>query len=183
MSRLTKSIKADIISVVEARCITDKENALKERITDFCKHVFWQQIDKQTYQTWKTLPKGLSHGYCIGRIFVKDETLGRLESSYVEEYHPLNMNSYIYYKDLNEEQRAEFKVLIRELDDHDAYVKQVMDSLHSVLSSVTTIKKLREVWVNGADIIDKALGMSQQSPTVYMPMLAVSQLDALVPLP
>ena len=32
-------------------------------------------------------------------------------------------------------------------------------------------------------VIDKALGQSQQSPTVYMPMVAIQTLDALVPLP
>lgn len=37
--------------------------------------------------------------------------------------------------------------------------------------------------VNGSEIIDKALGQSQQSPTVHMPMVAIQTLDALVPLP
>ena len=32
-------------------------------------------------------------------------------------------------------------------------------------------------------INDKALGQSQQSPTVHMPMVAIQTLDALVPLP
>ena len=32
-------------------------------------------------------------------------------------------------------------------------------------------------------VSDKALGQSQQSPTVFMPMVAIQTLDALVPLP
>lgn len=62
-------------------------------------------------------------------------------------------------------------------------VAEVMTNLDVTLNSCTTVKKLREVWVNGAAIIDKALGQSQQSPTVHMPMVAIQTLDALVPLP
>ena len=65
----------------------------------------------------------------------------------------------------------------------EAYVAEVMTNLDGILNSCTTVKKLREVWANGAEIIDKALGQSQQSPTVHMPMVAIQTLDALVPLP
>ena len=58
-----------------------------------------------------------------------------------------------------------------------------MTNLDVTLNSCSTVKKLRELWVNGAEIIDKALGQSQQSPTVHMPMVAIQTLDALVPLP
>ena len=61
--------------------------------------------------------------------------------------------------------------------------EQTASYISRILTAFTTVKKLREVWVNGAEIIDKALGQSQQSPTVHMPMVAIQTLDTLVPLP
>ena len=87
------------------------------------------------------------------------------------------------YQSLPPHIQQEFKELIKEITAHDAYVAEVMTNLDVTLNSCTTVKKLREVWVNGSEIIDKALGQSQQSPTVHMPMVAIQTLDALVPLP
>ena len=87
------------------------------------------------------------------------------------------------YAELPKHLQQEFKELIQEANEYDAYVAEVMTNLDVTLNSCTTIKKLRELWVNGSEIIDKALGQSQQSPTVFMPMVAIQTLDALVPLP
>lgn len=115
---------------------------------------------------------------------VSDKSLGCLSVSFDKEIQqPHTMNRWMTYATLPKQLQQEFKELIKESNDHDAYVKEVMTNLDVTLNSCTTVKKLRELWVNGAEIIDKALGQSQQSPTVHMPMVAIQTLDALVPLP
>lgn len=115
---------------------------------------------------------------------VSDRALGEVSTLFKKETpHPHNMNRWMSYESLPKHLQHEFKGLMKELDAHNAYVAEVMTNLDVTLNSCTTVKKLRELWVNGAEIIDKALGQSQQSPTVHMPMVAIQTLDALVPLP
>ena len=115
---------------------------------------------------------------------VNDRALGRIEASFDKGIkHPRHMGTWMTYEKRPKHLQQEFKELIKEVDAHEAYVAEVMTNLDVTLNSCTTVKKLRELWVNGAEIIDKALGQSQQSPTVHMPMVAIQTLDALVPLP
>ena len=186
MTRLTNAIKTDIKGLIRDKAIKPKELVLEAKKRDFLLKVFWGQISKYDYQAWKMLPESVYTA--VTRITYKlqleDKSLGRITAYYTESIaYPINVNTWISYETLPKNLQQEFKELIKEIDAHDAYVSEVMTNLDVTLNSCTTVKKLRELWVNGAEIIDKALGQSQQSPTVFMPMVAIQTLDALVPLP
>ena len=186
MTRLTKAIKTDIKDLIRDKAINPKELALEAKKRDFLLKVFWGQISKHEYQAWKMLPKFMYENvtYTTYSLRLEDTSLGRLMASYTKTIpYPRNMHTYMSYEKLPKHLQQEFKELIKEVDAHDAYVAEVMTNLDVTLNSCTSVKKLRELWVNGAEIIDKALGQSQQSPTVFMPMVAIQTLDALVPLP
>ena len=186
MTRLTKAIKTDIKYLIRDKAINPKEEALEAKKREFLLKVFWGQISKHEYQAWKMLPEGMykTVTYTTYTVRVEDKSLGRLTASYKQAIpHPRNMDTWLTYEKLPKNLQQEFKELIKEVDAHDAYVAEVMTNLDVTLNSCSTVKKLRELWVNGAAIIDKALGQSQQSPTVHMPMVAIQTLDALVPLP
>ena len=186
MTRLTKTIKTDIKSVIREKAIKPKELALEAKKRDFLLKAFWGQISKYDYQVWKTLPSDMYKTVTTTsyHLNVSDTALGRLRASFDKGiYHPHSTPSWMSYESLPKHLQQEFKELIKETKAHDAYVAEVMTNLDVTLNSCTTVKKLRELWVNGAEIIDKALGQSQQSPTVHMPMVAIQTLDALVPLP
>ena len=186
MTRLTKAIKTDIKYLIRDKAINPKEEALEAKKREFLLKVFWGQISKLEYQAWKMLPKGMYENMTntAYNLQVNDKSLGRISASYKQSIpHPRNMNTWMTYEKLPKSLQVEFKELIKEVDAHDAYVAEVMTNLDVTLNSCSTVKKLRELWVNGAAIIDKALGQSQQSPTVHMPMVAIQTLDALVPLP
>ena len=186
MTRLTKTIKTDIKGIIRDKAIKPKELALEAKKRDFLLKAFWGQISKYNYQAWKTLPSGMYKMVTTTsyRLNVTDTALGHLRASFDKEiYHPHSMHRWMSYESLPKHLRQEFKELIKEVNDHEAYVAELMTNLDVTLNSCTTVKKLRELWVNGAEIIDKALGQSQQSPTVHMPMVAIQTLDALVPLP
>lgn len=186
MTRLTNTIKTDIKDLIRDKAINPKELALEAKKRDFLLKAFWGQISKYEYQAWKMLPNAIykdatSITYSLQ---VRDKALGSLSTSYNKIIpYPRNMHTWLLYEKLPKNLQQEFKELIKEVDAHNAYVNEVMTNLDVTLNSCTTVKKLREVWVNGAAIIDKALGQSQQSPTVHMPMVAIQTLDALVPLP
>ena len=186
MTRLTKTIKTDIKSVIRDKAIKPKELILEAKKREFLLKAFWGQISKIEYQSWKMLP-GAIYKEITGTTYslqVRDDVLGRISASFNNEItYPRCMYSWMSYESLSNHLKQEFKELIKEAKVHDAYVAEVMTNLDVTLNSCTTVKKLREVWVNGAEIIDKALGQSQQSPTVHMPMVAIQTLDALVPLP
>ena len=186
MTRLTKTIKTDIKGLIRDKAIKPKELALEAKKRDFLLKAFWRQISKMQYQAWKMLPEVLykSITRTTHRLHVRDRALGRIETPFNEGIaYPGNMGTWMTYEVLPPHLQQEFKELIKEIDAYNAYVSEVMTNLDVTLNSCTTIKKLREVWVNGAAIIDKALGQSQQSPTVHMPMVVIQTLDALVPLP
>lgn len=186
MTRLTTAIKTDIKYLIRDKAINPKEEALEAKKREFLLKVFWGQISKHEYQAWKMLPKDMYENMTntAYNLQVNDKSLGRISASYKESIpHPRNMNSWMTYEKLPKKLQQEFKELIKEVDAHNAYVAEVMTNLDVTLNSCSTVKKLRELWVNGAAIIDKALGQSQQSPTVHMPMVAIQTLDALVPLP
>ena len=186
MTRLTKTIKTDIKGIIRDKAIKPKELALEAKKREFLLKAFWGQLSKYNYQTWKMLPEALRKA-STGTTYdlrVSDNALGRIASSFNNAIaYPRWINSWMTYQSLPPHIQQEFKELIKEIKAHDAYVAEVMTNLDVTLNSCTTVKKLREVWVNGAAIIDKALGQSQQSPTVHMPMVAIQTLDALVPLP
>lgn len=186
MTRLTKTIKTDIKSLIRDKAINPRELALEAKKRDFLLKAFWGQISKYDYQAWKSLPSGM-YKTVTGttcHLQVSDKALGNVSTYFKKEIpHPHTMNRWMSYELLPKHLQHEFKELMKELDAHNAYVAEVMTNLDVTLDSCTTVKKLRELWVNGAAIIDKALGQSQQSPTVHMPMVAIQTLDALVPLP
>ena len=186
MTRLTKTIKTGIKSLIRDKAINPKELALEAKKREFLLKAFWSQLSKHEYQAWKMLPKAIyeSATSITYSLQVGDSALGSLATSYNKIIpYPRNMNTWLTYEKLPKNLQQEFKELIKEVDAHDAYVAEVMTNLDVTLNSCSTVKKLRELWVNGAAIIDKALGQSQQSPTVFMPMVAIQTLDALVPLP
>ena len=186
MTRLTKTIKTDIKYLIRDKAINPKEEALEAKKREFLLKAFWGQCSKLEYQAWKMLPKSMYDNvtHIAYNIQINDKSLGRLTAYYKQSIpHPRTMDTWMTYETLPKHLQQEFKELIKEVDAHDAYVAEVMTNLDVTLNSCTTIKKLRELWVNGAAIIDKALGQSQQSPTVHMPMVAIQTLDALVPLP
>lgn len=186
MTRLTKAIKTDIKGLIHDKAIKPRDLVLEAKKRDFLLKAFWGQISKYDYQAWKTLPSGMykTVTYTTYHLQVSDKALGQINVSLNKELpHPNKMNRWMTYDSLPENLKQEFKELMKEVDAHDAYVAEVMTNLDVTLNSCTTVKKLRELWVNGAAIIDKALGQSQQSPTVHMPMVAIQTLDALVPLP
>lgn len=186
MTRLTKTIKTDIKGIIRDKAIKPKELALEAKKREFLLKAFWGQISEYNYQAWKTLPGYLYKTATTTsyNLNVSDTALGHLRASFDKEiYHPHSMSSWMSYEHLPKHLQQEFKELIKEVKDHEAYVSEVMTNLDVTLDSCTTVKKLRELWVNGSEIIDKALGQSQQSPTVHMPMAAIQTLDALVPLP
>ena len=186
MTHLTKTIKTDIKSLIRDKAINPKELVLEAKKRDLLIKVFWAQISKTDYQAWKMLPKAMYDmvTYTTYDLRVSDRALGKLTATFNNPIpYPRNMHTWMSYETLPKKLQHEFKELMKEHDAHDAYVAEVMTNLDVTLNSCTTVKKLRELWVNGAAIIDKALGQSQQSPTVHMPMVAIQTLDALVPLP
>ena len=186
MTRLTKTIKTDIKGIIRDKAIKPKELALEAKKRDFLLKAFWGQISKIEYQSWKMLPDAVCRAVTCTTysLQISDSALGRIDTSFDNTItYPRNMCSWMTYQTLPPYLQQEFKELIKEVKAHEAYVAEVMTNLDVTLDSCTTVKKLREVWVNGAAIIDKALGQSQQSPTVHMPMVAIQTLDALVPLP
>lgn len=186
MTRLTKTIKTDIKGIIRDKAIKPKELALEAKKREFLLKAFWGQISKYDYQAWKTLPSIMYKIVTITsyNLQVTDKALGRVRASFDKGiHHHHGMVSWMSYESLPKHLQQEFKELIKEINAHDAYVAEVMTNLDVTLDSCTTVKKLRELWVNGSEIIDKALGQSQQSPTVHMPMVAIQTLDALVPLP
>lgn len=186
MTRLTKAIKTDIKHLIRDKAINPKEEALETKKREFLLKAFWGQISKYDYQAWKMLPKCIYDNVTCTTydLQMHDKTLGRIRTPYGKSIpHPRSINSWMSYENMPKHIQQEFKELIKEVDAHDAYVAEVMTNLDVTLNSCSTVKKLRELWVNGAAIIDKALGQSQQSPTVHMPMVAIQTLDALVPLP
>ena len=186
MTRLTKTIKTDIKSVIRDKAIKPKELALEAKKREFLLKAFWGQISKYDYQAWKSLPSGMYKEFTQTTYYLAahDKALGEINADFDKKItHPQSMNRWMIYADLPKQLQQEFKELIQEAKDHEAYVAEVMTNLDITLNSCTTVKKLRELWVNGSEIIDKALGQSQQSPTVHMPMVAIQTLDALVPLP
>lgn len=186
MTRLTKAIKTDIKDLIRDKAINPKELALEAKKRDCLLKVFWGQISKHEYQAWKMLPEAIYKEITCTTysLQVRDNALGRITASFDKGItYPRIMGTWMTYQTLPLHLQQEFKELIKEVNAHDAYVAEVMTNLDVTLNSCSTVKKLREVWVNGAAIIDKALGQSQQSPTVHMPMVAIQTLDALVPLP
>lgn len=186
MTRLTKTIKTDIKSIIRDKAINPKELALEAKKRDFLRKTLWTQISKFEYQAWKMLPKVMYDTMTCTTysLQVRDNALGRISATFDKGIaYPRNIGTWMSYTDLPKQLQQEFKELIKEVDAHAAYVAEVMTNLDVTLNSCTTVKKLRELWVNGSEIIDKALGQSQQSPTVHMPMVAIQTLDALVPLP
>ena len=185
MTRLTKAIKTDIKYLIRDKAINPKELALEAKKREFLLKAFWGQISKHEYQAWKMLPKSMYETvtYTTYKIQINDKSLGKLTAYYKQSIPHPHMDTWMTYEKLPKNLQQEFKELIKEVDAHDAYVAEVMTNLDVTLNSCSTVKKLRELWVNGAAIIDKALGQSQQSPTVHMPMVAIQTLDALVPLP
>ena len=80
MTRLTKTIKADIKSIIREKAIKPKELALEVKKQEFLLKTFWSQLSKYEYQAWKTLPSAMykTVTQTTYHIQVSDKALGSI---------------------------------------------------------------------------------------------------------
>ena len=123
MTRLTKTIKTDIKSIIREKAIKPKELALEAKKREFLLKTFWGQLSKYDYQAWKTLPESMyktvtNTSY---NLRVKDKALGGIDT-YLKQgiQHPYSIGSWITYETLPKPLQQEFKELIKEVNTHEA---------------------------------------------------------------
>ena len=116
MTRLTKTIKTDIKSVIREKAIKPKELALEAKKREFLLKAFWSQISKADYQAWKMLPKSMYDTVTATAydLQIYDKTLGRIRTLYDKSLiHPRSINSWMSYENMPKHIQQEFKELIR----------------------------------------------------------------------
>ena len=93
--------------------------------------------------------------------------------------HGLSMDSYLQKcADLYKEVTS----LAQERDQLEKDKIDFKHQVYAVLNSVTTVKKLKEVWVEVSDIVDRNVNPNA-SNAQYLPATTVTYLNSIIPLP
>ena len=180
--RLTKQLREAIYDDLHDLKFKAPEADMQKRIKEFLIEVYWAQLTKEEYQLLHTLPeKFLSYG--THNIIFTDEVYDVMR---VLLDIPLkfagNMTYYFKPADVLPETYKKFTSLAQERDqlkkDKDDFKHQV----YAVLNSVTTVKKLKEVWVEVSDIVDRNINPNV-SNAQYLPATTITYLNSIIPLP
>ena len=180
--RLTKQLREAIYDDLRDLKFKAPEADLQKRIKEFLIETYWAQLTKEEYQLLHTLPeKFLNYGTRNIRFY--DNVYNRIEVYLdIPLRHAGNMAYYFKHADVLPETYKKFILLAQERDqlkkDEDDFKHQV----YAILNSVTTVKKLKEVWVEVSDIVDRNINPNV-SNAQYLPATTVTYLNSIIPLP
>lgn len=179
--RLLKVHKENIWYRVNALSIEPKRMELSKLNKEFFDKLHASILSKESFQLLKQCPKRTQ---VQNHYKIKDDSLGsRTSSTAYPAWAMHNRGFYfeIHYGDLNPQLKAAYKQLIKASNDLEAFVEKLQLLIDNLLKSVTTVKKLREIWPEGDAIINYAIGFA---PTQHFPaVLNVKEINAMIPLP
>lgn len=179
--RLIKLHKEDIWNSVRVKAIVPKEDALKAQSRAMFDTLHKHLMSKESFQLWKQTPP---RNQITKSIVIEDPSLGRIYSSaQYPAWHSggYNTHSYVQYAELTDELKKMAKAYYAAEAETKKFIEQLYEITWNMLNSVTTVKKLKELWPEGISIIDKAIGLS---PTQHYPaVLNIDLINKMIPLP
>lgn len=179
--RLLKLHKEDIWNSVRVRAIIPKEDALKAQSRAMFDALHRHLMSKESFQLWKQTPP---HNQITKSIVIEDRALGYIYSSaYYPAWYSGGYNSakYVQYAELPDEVKKQAKAYYAAEEETKKFTEQLHEITWNLLNSVTTDKKLKELWPEGISIIDKAIGLT---PTQHYPaVLNIDLINKMIPLP
>lgn len=180
--RLTKQLREAIYNDLRDLKFKAPEADLQKRIKEFLINTYWEQLTKEEYQLLHTLPKKFL-GYGTYNITFSDNVYDHLQ---VRLDKPLKrvegMSGYFNHKEVLPETYKKFTSLAQERDQLKKDKNDFKHQVYAVLNSVTTVKKLKEVWVEVSDIVDRNINPNV-SNAQYLPATTITYLNSIIPLP
>ena len=180
--RLTKQLREAIYDDLRNLKFKAPEADLEKRTKEFLISTYWAQLSKEEYQLLHTLPKKLVNSGTSTVIF-SDNVYGRMQ---VYLNTPLritgSMGYYFTRQAVSPETYKKFTSLAQERDQLEKDKDDFKYQVYAVLNSVTTVKKLKEVWVEVSDIVDRNINPNA-SNAQYLPATTITYLNSIIPLP
>ena len=180
--RLTKQLREAIYDDLRDLKFKAPEADLQKRIKEFLIETYWAQLTKEEYQLLHTLPKKFI-GYATRNIGFTDNVYSRMEVCLDT---PLKctggMYRYFKHETVLPETYKKFTSLAQERDQIEKDKDDFKYQVYAVLNSVTTVKKLKEVWVEVSDIVDRSINPNV-SNAQYLPATTITYLNSIIPLP
>ena len=180
--RLTKQLREAIYNDLRDLKFKAPEADLQKRIKEFLINTYWTQLTKEEYQLLHTLPTKFLH-YSTHLIGFSDNVYNRID---VRLDKPLrstgSMLNHFNHSNVLPETYKKFISLAQERDQLKKDKDDFKHQIYAVLNSVTTVKKLKEVWVEVSDIVDRNINPNV-SNAQYLPATTVTYLNSIIPLP
>ena len=180
--RLTKQLREAIYNDLYDLKFKAPEADLQKRIKEFLVETYWAQLTKEEYQLLHTLPeKFLNYG--THSIVFSDNVYNRMEV-YLDKHLKStgSMSKHFNHRDVLPEAYKKFISLAQERDQLKKDKDDFKHQIYAVLNSVTTVKKLKEVWVEVSDIVDRNINPNV-SNAQYLPATTITYLNSIIPLP
>ena len=180
--RLTKQLREAIYTDLHDLKFKAPEADLQKRIKEFLISVYWAQLSKEEYQLLHALPKKLLNSGTSTIIF-SDNVYSRMQV-YLDTPLKLTgtMGYYFTRQSISPETYKKFISLAQERDQLEKDKDDFKHQVYAVLNSVTTVNKLKEVWVEVSDIADRNINPNV-SNAQYLPATTVKYLNSIIPLP
>lgn len=180
--RLTKQLREAIYNDLRDLKFKAPEADLQKRIKEFLISVYWAQLSKEEYQLLHTLPKKFL-GCGRSNIIFSDKVYGRMQVYLDTSLKSTgNMGYYFTHESVLPETYRKFISLAQERDQLEKDKEDFEHQVYAVLYSVTTVKKLKEVWVEVSDIVDRNINPNI-SNAQYLPATTITYLNSIIPLP
>lgn len=180
--RLTKQLREAIYTDLHGLKFKAPEADVQKRIKELLISTYWAQLSKEEYQLLRTLPKKfLGCGTSI--IIFYDNVYGHMKICLDT---PLkstgNMEHRFNQRAVSPETYKKFISLAQERDQLEKDKDDFKHQVYAVLNSVSTVKKLKEVWVEVSDIVDRNINPNV-SNAQYLPATTITYLNSIIPLP
>jgi len=155
----------------------------EQRKNEFLLKAYWSQLSKEEYQLLHSLPEMIVGKPSVGYLYFYDKVYENISVSLTS--YVMNANGQQY--NMREHNVAkhiyqEYIALSKEKEKLDAEVESFKAQVWSVLNSVTTVNKLKELWVEISDIVDRNINPNISQST-YLPATTIAQLNKSIPLP
>lgn len=180
--RITKSFRENIEDQLKRIRISPDRARMQHKINAFMLDVYNLYIPRHLWQQLKTHPIQLRDEFIVADSFYGEFTLSSVLLPKRTNLHSYTARYSIKAEELPKEFYAKFRALKQEQEDMNKMHETLLREVNTLLLTVNTVKKLREVWVNGSELIDNAVGVVQ--PTQHYPaIIDINKIDTLIGLP
>lgn len=179
MTRLTNALKDQIVDAAAKKAFGERERLLKERKNQLAMSVYALHYPLPLQEIMTTMQTKMGNRpFSMSDSFYGQSFGGRRQYLHLPQEKPFfaeRLDPKYEYLDVDHPLTLEFNAISNADDDLKAEDKKLRSEVRAILNSVTTVKRLLDVWPEVKDLLPNL-----EKPEVYLPAVQIDKINATI---